>query len=468
MAKGRREGLASDAALRPDWLRNEIAVIGLARSGRSVATLLARTGNNVYASDSGRTSELEATASELDREGIDVELGAHQLKRIERAALVVVSPGVPPDAEPILAAQRKGIDIVSELEIALRFLPSLKYIAITGTNGKTTTTALTAHLLQSLRLRAVAAGNIGTPLSEIALEAATPQWVALEVSSYQLHFTPSIQPVVGALTNVSPNHLDRYTSVDEYYGDKKLLFRNATPGSNWVSNADNPATQQLVIGAAGVHAEFSVSRDADAFYERSSNRLVVLGCPLIERSQLDLLGDHNVANALCASLAVMLADPAHRTMDSCAMLGGGLRSFRSLEHRNEVIGEIGGVLWINDSKSTNVASSLVALRGMTRPTILLLGGKHKGEPYTALAPELERTVKLVIAYGEAAPQIARDLTGGVPVEQGGTKFADVVERARRAAAPGDAVLLSPACSSFDMFANYEQRGTEFKQLVGAP
>ena len=454
--------------MRADWQRGEIAVIGLARSGRAVSTLLARTGNKIYASDAGRTPELEATGADLEREGVDVQLGSHDLGRVARASLVVVSPGEPADAPPIQAAAENGVDVASELEIALRFLPGLKYVAITGTNGKTTTTALAAHLLRTLRLRAVEAGNIGTPLSEIALQPVTPQWVALEVSSYQLHFTPSIAPIVGALTNLSPNHLDRYESVEEYYGDKKLLFRNATPSSHWVTNADDPATQQLTSGTAGVHARFSTSRMADAHYDRAADRLVVLGSPLVTRSELKLLGDHNVANALCAALAVMLADPGHRTADGCAMLAAGLRSFRSLEHRNEVIGEIGGVLWINDSKSTNVASTLVALRGMTRPTVLLLGGRHKGEPYTSLAPELKRIVKLVIAYGEAAPKIVRDLTGIVPVEQGGTRFADVIARARRAAAPGDAILLSPACSSFDMFANYEQRGTEFKRLAGTP
>lgn len=458
-------GPVSESAMRADWLRNEIAVIGLARSGRAVATLLARTGNSVYASDAGRGEPLDAAASALRAEGVDVELGSHNLRRIERASLVVVSPGVPPDAPPIAAALRKGIDVVSEVEIALRFLPSLKYIAITGTNGKTTTTALTAHLLQSLRLRAIAAGNIGTPLSEIALEAAPPNWVALEVSSFQLHFTPSMQPAVGVLTNLSPNHLDRYASVQEYYGDKKLLFRNATPSSHWVVNGDDDVARALAAGAAGIHTAFSIARTADGFFDRAAGMLMVLGCPLIHRDELALLGDHNVANALAASLAVMLADPSHRTMDGCGMLGHGLRSFRSLQHRNEVVGETAGVQWINDSKSTNVASTLVALRGMTRPTILLLGGRHKGEPYGGLAPELRRIVKLVIAYGEAAPRIIRDLTGVVPVEQGGPDFADVVQRARRAAGPGTAVLLSPACSSFDMFTDYEHRGREFKRLV---
>jgi len=455
----------SEPAMRADWLQGEIAVIGLARSGRSVATLLARTGNTVYASDAARTPALEEAAVALAQEGVEVDLGAHDVDRVLRSGLVVVSPGVPSDARVIVAAQKKGIDVVSEVEIGLRFLPALKYVAITGTNGKTTTTAIVAHLLEALGLRAVAAGNIGMPLSEIALQPDPPPWVALEVSSYQLHFTPGIRPQVGAVTNVSPNHLDRYRNVDAYYADKKLLFRNAEPGSHWVTNADDSAVQTLAAEAAGVHARFALSGRADAYFDRSADTLMVLGFPLVRRTAFKLMGDHNVANALCATLAVMLANPEHRTIDSCALLADGLRSFRPLEHRIEIVQEIDGVLWINDSKSTNVTSTLVAIRGMARPTVLLLGGKHKGEPYTALAPELKRTVKRVIAYGEAAELITRDLLGLVPVEQGGNKFTEVIERARQAAAPGDAVLLSPACSSFDMFDNYEKRGTEFKRLV---
>jgi UDP-N-acetylmuramoylalanine--D-glutamate ligase len=462
MAKAR----VSEPALPVDWLQNEIAVIGLARSGRAVATLLARSGNKVYASDAGRSPALEKTASDLEREGIAVEIGAHDLKRVESASLVVVSPGVPPDAPVLVEAEKRGVDVVSEVEIALRFLPNLNYIAVTGTNGKTTTTAIVAHLLQALGRRAVAAGNIGTPLSDLALQADPPPWVALEISSYQLHSTESIRPIVGALTNVSPNHLDRYRSVEEYYADKRLLFRNASPSSHWVTNLDDAATQTLAEDTAGVQCRFSTVRKADAHYDRSTDELMVLGRPLIRRSDLQLIGDHNVANALCASLAVMLADAGHRTADAGALLAKGLASFRGLEHRIEVVAEIDGVQWINDSKSTNVASTLVALRGMTRPTILLLGGKHKGEPYTALQAEVERTVKLVIAYGDAAAQITRDLRGIVPVEQGSSSFAEVIERARRTAARGDAVLLSPACSSFDMFTDYEHRGTEFKRLVG--
>jgi UDP-N-acetylmuramoylalanine--D-glutamate ligase len=458
----------SEPALRADWLRSEIAVVGLARSGRAAAELLARTGNAVYASDGSDGERLRASAAALKSEGVDVQLGAHDLDRIARSSLVVASPGVPPDAPPLATARKAGIDIVSEVEIGLRFLPNLRYVAITGTNGKTTTTALAAHLLRALEHRAVSAGNIGTPLAELASQGTPPDWVALEVSSFQLHDTPGIRPDVGVFTNVSPNHLDRYASADEYYADKQLLFRNATAESQWVVNRDDATVCRLAAHVPGIQCGFSLAGPADAWYDRETGRLFALGCPLIRRDELMLLGDHNVANALAAVLGVMLADPAHRTPAAIERIAEGLRSFRSLEHRIEVVGEAGGVLWINDSKSTNVASTVVALRGMTRPTVLLLGGRHKGEPYAALLPELGN-VRKVIAYGEAAEVITRDLGGTVAVEQGGTVFADVIARARAASAPGDAILLSPACSSFDMFANYEDRGREFKRLVtGVP
>ena len=448
------------------WLNGEIAVVGLARSGRAVSTLLARTGAEVYASDAGNDKSLDATAAALREEKVDVQLGAHDLERIGRASLVVASPGVPPDAPPLAAARSRGIEVVSEVEIALQMLPNLHYIAITGTNGKTTTTALTAHLLSSIGLRAVAAGNIGVPLAEIALRPTPPEWVALEISSFQLHDTPSIAPRVGVLTNLSANHLDRYATIEQYYGDKALLFRNATAASHWVTNGDDVAVEALAEAAAGIHCRFSVRGRSDAWVDHSRGMLEVLGEPLLSRSDLRLIGDHNVANALASALAVVLASEAHRTPNALGAVSRGLRTFQGLEHRIESVAEVSGVLWINDSKSTNVASTIVALRGMTRPTVLLLGGRHKGEPYTALIDEIRRTVKVVLAYGEAAPIIEGDLGSVVPVERLGTSFIDVVAAARRVAIRGDVVLLSPACSSYDMFENYEQRGREFKRLVG--
>jgi UDP-N-acetylmuramoylalanine--D-glutamate ligase len=451
--------------MKPEWLRGEIAVVGLARSGRSVARLLGRAGSEVYASDAGTSPELEKTAQGLRQDKIAVQLGGHDLGRIMKASLVVVSPGVPPTAPPLVAARDAKVDIVSEIEIGLRFLPRLNYVAITGTNGKTTTTALTGHLLAALGRRAATAGNIGTPLSELALMAAPPDWVALEVSSFQLHDSPSINPRVGVLTNLSANHLDRYDSVDAYYGDKALLFQNASPVSQWVTNGDDPDVQAMVEGVPGIHCRFSVRGRSDAYLDRANGELVVLGYPVVRRDELTLIGDHNVANALAACLAVMLADRDHRSPHGLRAIGEALRSFNALEHRIESVGDFDGVTWINDSKSTNVASTLVAMRGMTKPTVLLLGGKHKGEPYTDLKSELERTGRAVIAYGEAAPLVERDLAGVVPLTRLGSSFDEVVETARQLARPGDVVLLSPACSSYDMFDNYEQRGRVFKQLA---
>jgi UDP-N-acetylmuramoylalanine--D-glutamate ligase len=458
----------SEAALAMGWLHGEIAVIGLARSGVAVGRLLARTGADVYASDAGSSPALEAAAAALRGDGAAVDVGRHDLERIARASLVVTSPGVPPDAAPLVAARAEGIPVVSEVEIGLRFLPALRYIAVTGTNGKTTTTALTAHLLRALGLRAEAAGNIGRPLSELAMSPDPAPWVALEVSSFQLHDTPGIAPDVGVLTNLSGNHLDRYASIDEYYADKALLFRNASAASNWVLNGDDDAARALPGRAPGLRAEFSVDGGAaDAWFDRAADRLMVLGEPVIARSELRLVGDHNVGNALAATLAVMLADPGHRTQLSVARLSRALREFGALEHRIEPAAEAAGVTWINDSKSTNVMSTLVALRGMTRPTVLLLGGRHKGEPYTPLADEIRRTVKQVIAFGEAAPLIEKDLQSVAAVKRmpEGSSFEAVMQAARAAAGTGDVVLLSPACSSYDMFDNYEQRGAAFKRLA---
>jgi UDP-N-acetylmuramoylalanine--D-glutamate ligase len=455
----------SHVAMEASWAHGEIAVVGLARSGKAAAQLLARAGSEVYASDFGTSDELSETADLLRADRVDVQLGGHDLARIARAGLVVASPGVPPNAPPFVAARNAGVPIVSEIEIGLRFLPDLKYIAITGTNGKTTTTALTGHLLEALGRRAATAGNIGTPLAELALSATPPQWVALEVSSFQLHDTPSIRPLVGMLTNLSANHLDRYESVAEYYGDKALLFQNASVASQWVTNLDDPDVQAMVDQVAGLHATFSVHEKADAYYDRAAEELVVLGQRLIHRGQLSLLGDHNVANALAASLAVLLSDREHRTERCVASVARALSTFNALEHRIETVGEFGGVTWINDSKSTNVASTLVAMRGMTRPTVLLLGGKHKGEPYTELRDELQRTGRAVIAYGEAAALIEQDLAGVVPLTRLGSSFQEVIDTARRIAQTGDVVLLSPACSSYDMFDNYEHRGAEFKRLA---
>jgi UDP-N-acetylmuramoylalanine--D-glutamate ligase len=451
----------------------EFAVIGLGRSGMAASRLLRKAGVSVYASDASSSPTVRAAAAELEREGASVDVGLHNLDRIAHAAAVVVSPGVPPEIPPLRVARDLNVPIVSEVEVALRLMPQLRYIATTGTNGKTTTTALVGHLLRALGVDAVDVGNIGTPVSELALRDAPPTWAALEMSSFQLHDTPGILPDVGVLTTLSPDHLDRYTGVHEYYADKKRLFANATVPSRWVTTADNVDVHELVRGVSGHWYHFStIRRDVDAWFDRERNELHVLGAPLMSRDDIALAGDHNVANVLAALLAVMVADAAHRTPAARATLAKALRSFAALAHRLEPVSDRNGILWLNDSKATNVASTQVAIAGMTRPTVVLLGGRHKGEPYTALAPELLRTARAVLAFGEAGPLVHQDLSprldGKVPVEliPAGISFEDVLRRARALAQTGDAILLSPACSSYDMFRNYEERGREFARLAG--
>jgi UDP-N-acetylmuramoylalanine--D-glutamate ligase len=442
-------------------MKGEVAVVGLARSGRAVARALIAHGAKVYVSDAASSQQTSDAARELEALGASVDVGRHDLDRIARAAATVASPGIPPEAPPLAAARAAGRSVVGEVEVALRLMPDLRYLAITGSNGKTTTTALAAHLLGAMGYEAVAAGNIGTPLVELV--GGSADVVALELSSFQLHDTPSVDPAVGMITNLSPNHLDRYPSTREYYADKALIFRNASGRSCWVLNADDPEVMSLAGAVPGRKLRFSLSdRSAEAYL--AGETLHVFGHPLAKRGDIPLLGDHNIANVLAASLAV-LAFAGREGAEDARELGVAMASFRSLEHRVEPVAENGGVLWINDSKSTSIAATLVALRGMDRPTVLILGGRHKGEPYLALIPELRRTVKAVLAFGEARGEIARDLGGVADVEALETDLAGVVERARALAVPGDAVLLSPACSSYDMFRNYEERGAAFKRLV---
>jgi UDP-N-acetylmuramoylalanine--D-glutamate ligase len=471
---------APGADLRALLTQGEVAVIGLGRSGSAAARLAAREGARVYASDVAAGPKATPSqgvagvaavgiADALAAAGVAVEWGAHDVARIAHAALAVVSPGVPPQAPAVAAARDAGVPVVSEVELALWFLPGVQVIAVTGTNGKTTTTALIAHLLRAQGLNAVGAGNIGLALSEVALAAEPPAWVALEMSSFQLHDTHSLAPAVGVLTNLSPDHLDRYGTLDEYYADKDRLFVNATSESVWVTNADDVEVLRRTSRVRGRHLRFSLAGlQVEAAYDEPHETIRLLDEPLMVRSQVPLLGDHNVANVLAATLAVAAADAAFTTPPARERLRHGVQSFHALPNRLEVVADAGGVVWINDSKATNVASARVAIDGMTRPAVVLLGGRHKGESYAALVAPLAKHARHVIAYGEAGAQIEADLkglAGRVPLERLGSSFEEVMRRARAVAVPGDAVLLAPACSSFDMFTNYEERGATFRRLA---
>jgi UDP-N-acetylmuramoylalanine--D-glutamate ligase len=420
---------------------------------------LAGQGVKLYASDAADTAAIRAAVRTLVEAGASAECGRHDLGRIARAAAVVVSPGVPPDAAPVRAARDAGVEVLAEIDLAARMITGAKLLVVTGTNGKSTTTALAAHLLQAAGIRAVAAGNIGLPLIEVASNPEPYEWMVVEVSSFQLHDAPNLKPAVGVLTNLSPDHLDRYPDVESYYGDKRRLFRNATADSVWVLNGDDRAVLELARDVAGAHRYFSLREQRDAWYDREAGELILDGRSLVPRSQVHLMGDHNVQNALAAALAVQAAGGV-----GAAKIARGLRSFAPLAHRLEPVREVDGVLWINDSKATNVAAAAVGLSAMDRPTVLIMGGRCKGERFEPLADLLSRHGRALVAYGEARDAIAAALAGIVQFQEVAA-FDQAVQWAREKAIPGDAVLLSPACASFDQFAGYEERGARFRSLV---
>ncbi len=443
-----------------------VGVIGLGRSGRGAAKLALTSGSAVFATDAGDSDAVRETASEIRRLGGEAETGGHTVERLAECDLIVLSPGIPPDAEILLDPRLADVPWTSELEFAAAHL-DVPVIAVTGTNGKTTVTAWTAHLLTATGMDAVAAGNIGIALSEIALRDPRPDWVVVEASSYQLGRVERFAPRVGVVTNLAPDHLDRYDSVEAYYADKAHLFDNARPHSSWILNAEDEAVLALAGDAPGRRLHFRTAstpapEETGGWVDGQGRLMLRLAGDehvLVDSQELRLLGEHNRANALAAALA------AHAATGDLEAIRQGLRTFAPIRHRLEPLGEVDGVLWVNDSKATNVASARVAIRSMERPTVLLLGGRPKGEDYGGLADVLGDHVRAVVAFGEAATRIQAELGERVRVVSESGAFRTVVSRARELAQPGDAVLLAPACASFDMFRDYEDRGRQFAHLV---
>ena len=443
-----------------------VGILGLARSGRSAAKLALASGSHVFASDAGSDPAVEEAAHEVRRLGGEAETGGHSIERLAECEMLIVSPGIPSDAAVLSDERLRRVPRTSELEFAFWHLKA-PVIAVTGTNGKTTVTSWIAHLLKAAAVDAVAAGNIGFPLSEAALRDPPPEWVVVEASSYQLGRVQTFAPRIGVVTNLAPDHLDRYPGVAEYYADKAHLFDNARPHSTWVLNAEDDDVLELAGDAPGRRLFFRVRTEPDSGenggWIDGEGRLLlrVAGKDevLVRESELRLLGGHNRANALAAALA------AHAVTGDVVALRDGLRSFPPLRHRLEPIGEVDGVLYVNDSKATNVASARVAIQSMERTAVVLLGGRHKGESYRDLADVLVRRARVVVAFGEAADRIEVDLGDRVPVEKVSGPFRGVVWRAAELADPGDVVLLAPACASFDMFRDYEDRGRQFERLV---
>jgi UDP-N-acetylmuramoylalanine--D-glutamate ligase len=445
-----------------------VGVLGLARSGRAAARLALATGRGVFASDAGSGAAVEAAAEEVRRLGGEAETAGHTVERLAGCELLVVSPGIPAEAPVLQDPRLAHVPWISELDFAARHITA-PIIAVTGTNGKTTVASWTAHLLREAGVEVVAAGNIGLPLSEVALRDPQPEWVVAEASSYQLGRVEVFAPRVGVVTNLAPDHLDRYPSVEAYYGDKAHLFDRARPDDVWVLNGEDPAVLALPGSAPGRRLVFRVAtplaagEDGGWVDDDGWLRLRLDGKDevLVRENEVRLLGGHNRANALAAALA------AHAVLGDAVALRPGLRSFPPLRHRLEPVGTVGDVLWVNDSKATNVASARVAIESMERPVVVLLGGRHKGESYAELAGSLAGRARAVVSYGEAASRIEAELGSAVPVERVEGPLGAVVHRAAELARPGDVVLLAPACASFDMFRDYEDRGDQFGALVAA-
>lgn len=449
------------------WSEHRVAVLGLGRSGRAATRLLARAGASVYASDLAADADLRALTDDLRGPRVEVELGRHDVAKLGSCDLLVLSPGIPPSAEVLQAPSVRSIPMISELELAFRSLDA-PVIAVTGTNGKTTTTAWIGSMMERAGIRVGVGGNIGLALSELAVQTdAGYEWIVAEVSSFQLAQIDRFKPAIGVFLNLCPDHLDWHVDIDDYYSAKARLFDNADADSRWVLNAEDGGVLRLARGKPGDARYFRVaSRPAaneDVAFVDQGDRLVARyggrRVELVMRHELQLLGAHNVANALATALAAGFADVP------LAAMRDGLRDFEPLPHRLQPVAEKAGVLWVNDSKATNVASTRVAIQALSRPVVLLLGGRPKGESFAALVPDLKGRVRAVVAYGEAALQIESELGGELPVSRVDGPFEDVVRRARDLAQPGDSALLAPACASFDMFRDYEERGQRFMDLV---
>jgi len=458
-----------------------VAILGLGASGAAAARLALSAGDDVHVSDIQTDAPTRARGADLRALGVDVELGSHDVARIAAADLVVVSPGIPPHAPVLRELAGRGIRWVSEPELAARVLDGA-LIAVTGTNGKTTTALLIHHLLETAGIDAAVGGNVGgghaPAASTLALERPKADWYVLELSSYQLADIETLTPDIGVLTNLAPDHLDRYDSVEAYWADKARLFDNASSDSTWVLNGDQPEVEALAGNASGRRFRFRARRrvGSDGAATRSAawieDGMLTLDIgegiePLVDVAEVPLLGRHNHVNALCAALVARLAGAEPE------LIRAGLRTVSPLPHRLEAVGEFDGVLWINDSKATNVASAVSAVESLERPLVVLLGGTDKGESMDPLAAALDTRgtrIRAVVTYGAAGSRIADDLgasRSGLPLHRVKGGLVDAVALARTLARPGDAILLAPAASSFDEFEDYAERGATFAELARA-
>ncbi|MDZ4805535.1 MAG: UDP-N-acetylmuramoyl-L-alanine--D-glutamate ligase [Candidatus Eisenbacteria bacterium] len=441
-------------------------VVGLARSGVGIARLLLNHGARVSGADARGASALGAFARALEADGLVLHADDPGAVVLDGVDAIVLSPGVPRSAPLVAEASRRGLPIIGELELAARFARA-PIIAVTGTNGKSTTVTWIGHLLQAMARPVVVAGNVGTALSAVVETVPAEGVLVVEVSSFQLETTDTFRPTVGVALNLAPDHLDRYDSVADYYAAKERLFLRQTPDDVAVLNAADPLLMSWAPRLSARLLTFGGPVAGSAGARLVDGQLgleTVAGfVPLVPASRLGIPGPHNVQNALAAiaalhGLGVDVTDPRFVR---------GLEDFRGLEHRLEYLGELNGVRFYNDSKATNTDSLAVALASFTEPVVLIAGGRDKKGDFPALAPVVSEHVALVVTIGEAATTIRKAWSHVVSDwVSAGTSFERAVESAyQEAAARGAVVLLSPGCASFDMFQDYEDRGRQFKKLV---
>ena len=458
---------------RPPLPAGPFLVVGLARSGAAIATVLAERGETVAGVDSGSPEE----AAGLEQAGVEVSLGVDGTRQLDGARTLVKSPGVPEDAPVVEAARERDIEVTGELELAWRLIPNT-FCAVTGTNGKTTTSELIGHLHRTAGRPVVVAGNVGTPLASLVGAVDPDVTVVCEASSFQLEDTEYFGPECAVFINLAPGHLDRHGTLDDYLAAKLRIFANQGNDDVAVYNGDTEELRGRDLGgcarlvrfcpvddsSAGFVADADVGPDPDCEISLRDGVIFAADEPLIRADELQLLGAHNVENAMAAAAAA-LASGLPR--DAVAE---GLRSFPGVRHRLERIRERGGVLWVNDSKATNVTSAQAGIRAFPGGVRLIAGGRPKQESFEPLAPVVAERCVACYLIGEAAERMAAGLA---PAAEAGVEIADVgtLERAvvvaAAEAASGEVVLLSPACASFDAFKDFEARGDRFRELVEA-
>ena len=435
-------------------------VVGLARTGVALAHFLAGQGAQVTVTDAASPEALAEARREMDALGAVQELGVPQPQEPQGYDLILVSPGVPPELTWLEAARQAGVPVWGELELASHFF-TLPVLAVSGTNGKTTTTTLLGELLTAGGLKPLVGGNIGTAATTLLGQQSQSTHVVLEVSSFQLDTAPLFHPQAAALLNITPDHLDRYPSLDAYVASKAGLFRCQEPADLSVLNYDDPYLRDLPLGTQRVRY-FSTTRilEEGAWLDGDSLRVRLDPGQEADFVVADILltGRHNLENVMAALLLALDAgvEPA-----SCRQV---LASFKGLHHRQEWVATIQGVDFVDDSKGTNVGAVASALASYDCPVILIAGGRDKDSDFTLLSSLIRKRVKALVLMGETREHLARVWAGLAPAHVVGD-MAQAVEQARRLAEPGDLVLLSPACASFDMFRDYAHRGETFQHLV---